>query len=148
MTNVVTFKPGFADVVTRFGDALRQRLSYQGHGVLNHIQACRTPRLGGRLLHCDNCEKRYVQYHSCRDRHCPICGYSASRAWAQARMQDVLPVTYHHLVFTLPHELNPWVGNYRKEVYRLLFKAVWATLATFAADPGCVRCHATSVARW
>jgi hypothetical protein len=50
-------------------------------------------------------------------------------------MQDVLPVTYHHLVFTLPHQLNPWVTQYRETIYRLLFDSVWSTLKTFAADP-------------
>jgi hypothetical protein len=50
-------------------------------------------------------------------------------------MKDVLPVTYHHLVFTLPHELNPWVTRYRSVIYRLLFQAVWATLKTFAENP-------------
>jgi hypothetical protein len=91
--------------------------------------------MGGRLLHCDTCQKDYIQYHSCRDRHCPICGYQASQQWIDARMTDVLPVTYHHLVFTLPHELNPWVTRYRDVIYRLLFKAVWSTLNTFGQDP-------------
>jgi hypothetical protein len=131
----ITFNPSFADVVNQFGDAVRAELSYQGHGVLNHIQSCRTPRLGGRALQCDGCASRYIQYHSCRDRHCPICGYQASQAWVEARMQDVLPVTYHHLVFTLPHQLNPWVGRYREPIYRLLFKAVWQTLNQFGQDP-------------
>lgn len=126
---------GFADVVNQFGDTIRPGLSYQGHRVLNHIQSCRTPRLGGRVLCCDTCGKQHVQYHSCRDRHCPICGYQPSQVWADARKQDVLPVTYHHLVFTLPHQLNPWVTHYREQIYRLLFKAVWQTLDQFGQDP-------------
>lgn len=135
MSETMMVHPGFADVVTRFDDSIRQRLSRQGHQVLNHIQACRTPLLGGRLLHCNSCQKHYVQYHSCRDRHCPVCGYQASQDWIDARMQDVLPVTHHHLVFTLPHQLNPWVTRYGKVIYRLLFQAVWSTLKTFAQDP-------------
>lgn len=127
--------PGFADVVNQFGDTVRDQLSYQGHRVLNHIQACRTPRLGGRLLSCEPCDRQSVQYHSCRDRHCPTCGYQASQAWVEARLQDVLPVTYHHLVFTLPHQLNPWITHYRATIYRLLFKAVWQTLDRFGQDP-------------
>lgn len=135
MSQPMMIQPGFADVIDRFDDAIRQRLSSQGHQVLNHIQACRTSLLGGRLLHCNACQKHYVQYHSCRDRHCPVCGYQASQDWVDARMQDVLPVTYHHLVFTLPHELNPWVTRYRAVIYRLLFQAAWATLKTFAENP-------------
>ena len=131
----MSFNPGFADVVDRFESTIRSKLSKQAHRVLNHIQACRTPQMGGRLLHCDTCQKDYVQYHSCRDRHCPTCGYQASQHWMDARMADVLPVTYHHLVFTLPHELNPWVTRYRDVIYRLLFKAVWSTLNSFGQDP-------------
>ena len=135
MSQSMMIQPGLADVVERFDDSIRQRLSSQGHQVLNHIQACRTSLLRGRLLHCNECQKHYVQYHSCRDRHCPVCGYQASQDWVDARMQDVLRVTYHHLVFTLPHELNPWVTRYRSVIYRLLFRAVWATLKTFAENP-------------
>ncbi len=135
MSPSIIIQPGFADVVGRFDGSLRQRLSRQGHQVLNQIQACRTSLLGGRLLQCGQCHKHHLQYHSCRNRHCPRCGYQTSQDWITARMQDVLPVTYHHLVFTLPHQLNPWVTQYREKIYRLLFDSVWSTLKTFAADP-------------
>ena len=135
MSQTTIIQPGFADVVERFDSSIRQRLSRQGHQVLNQIQACRTSLLGGRLLQCGQCHKHHLQYHSCRNRHCPRCGYQASQDWISARMQDVLPVTYHHLVFTLPHQLNPWVTQYRETIYRLLFNSVWSTLKTFAADP-------------
>ncbi len=135
MSQSMMMHPGFADVVDRFDESIRQRLSRQGHQVLNQIQACRTSVLGGRLLRCDQCHKHHLQYHSCRNRHCPQCGCQASQNWVDARMQDVLPVTYHHLVFTLPHQLNPWVTQYRETVFRLLFASVWSTLKTFAADP-------------
>jgi hypothetical protein len=46
----------------------------------------------------------------------------------------LLPVTYYHLVFTLPHTLNPWVQRLPKVIYAQLFASVWATLAAFAAD--------------
>jgi hypothetical protein len=135
MSPSIIIQPGFADVVERFDSSLRTRLSRQGHQVLNQIQACRTSLLGGRLLQCGQCHKHHLQYHSCRNRHCPRCGYQTSQDWITARMQDVLPVTYHHLVFTLPHLLNPWVTQYRETIYRLLFDSVWSTLKTFAADP-------------
>jgi hypothetical protein len=47
----------------------------------------------------------------------------------------VLPVNYHHLVFTLPHDLDGWVEVHPKEVYDLLFETVWATLSAFGANP-------------
>ena len=47
----------------------------------------------------------------------------------------MLPVTYHHLVFTLPHDLDGWVEVHPEEIYDLLFETVWATLSAFGADP-------------
>ena len=72
---------------------------------------------------------------SCRDRHCPRCQRLASRAWAERQLQAVLPVTYYHLVFTLPHVLNPWVELHPEVIYRLLFRSVWGTLKGFGEDP-------------
>ncbi len=46
----------------------------------------------------------------------------------------MLPVTYHHLVVTLPHDLNPWVHLHPEVIYALLFETVWATLSAFGAD--------------
>ena len=47
----------------------------------------------------------------------------------------VLPVTYHHLVFTLPDTLNGWVEVHPEVIYGLLFETVWATLSAFGEDP-------------
>ena len=47
----------------------------------------------------------------------------------------MLPVTYYHVVFTLPHRLNPRVACHPEVIYRLLFEAVWTTLKAFGADP-------------
>jgi len=135
MASSAVWKPGFADVIERFGDPLQQNLSKQGRKVFSQVQACRTSILGGQVLRCDKCHQHHLQYHSCRNRHCPRCGYQASQEWVNARAQDVLPVTYHHLVFTLPHELNPIVGQYKAQLYKLLFDAVWRTLKAFASDP-------------
>ncbi|MEJ1342576.1 MAG: transposase, partial [Candidatus Sedimenticola sp. (ex Thyasira tokunagai)] len=44
---------------------------------------------------------------------------------------NVLPVTYHHLVFTLPHLLNPWIAIQPRQLYGLLFESAWSTLNTF-----------------
>jgi len=112
-----------------------QRLSPRQWQVCSHIQACRTAALGGLQLHCDHCDYGLPQYHACRDRHCPRCQQRASRRWCEQQQAAVLPVSYYHLVFTLPHTLNPWVQLHPQVIYGLLFQSVWATLKTFAADP-------------
>ena len=58
-----------------------------------------------------------------------------TQEWSDKQQAQVLPVTYHHLIFTLPHLLNPWVALHEREIYALLFASVWATLSAFASDP-------------
>ena len=103
--------------------------------VCGHIEACRTEAMGGRRMRCDRCGYQAPHYHSCRDRHCPKCQSRACGAWCDKQLQAVLPVTYYHLVFTLPHALNAWVQLHPETLYRRLFQAVWDTLKTFGADP-------------
>ena len=100
-----------------------------------HIEQCRTAALGGLQQHCQHCGFEQPQYHSCRDRHCPQCQGQAQHAWCQQQMQAVLPVTYYHLVFTLPHSLNGWVELHPEVIYRGLFQSVWETLNRFGQDP-------------
>ena len=102
--------------------------------VCDHLLACHTPALGGIQYQCDHCDSEIPLYHSCRDRHCPQCQNRASRQWRDKQQKAVLPVTYYHLVFTLPHELNGWVQLHPEMIYALLFKAVWKTLKAFGAD--------------
>ena len=83
----------------------------------------------------EDCGHIKYQYHSCRDRHCPNCGAIKKQEWIEARMQELLPVKYYHVVFTLPHELNSVVMGHRKLLFKLLFDASAQTLLTFAKDP-------------
>src|SRR5487761_1994794 len=104
--------------------------------VLQRIRSCRTAALGYHVYGCtkDGCGHIQYQYHSCRDRHCPNCGAIKKQEWIEARMQELLPVKYYHVVFTLPHELNSLIMGHRKLLYKLLFDASAATLLTFAKD--------------
>lgn len=105
--------------------------------VLQRIRVCRTAALGYHVYQCtnDDCGRLKYQYHSCRDRHCPNCGAVKKQEWIEARMQELLPVKYYHVVFTLPHELNSVVMGHRKLLFKLLFDASAQTLLTFAKDP-------------
>ena len=109
-----------------------------GHvgNVLQRIKTCRTASLGYHVYVCKNqdCGHLKYQYHSCRDRHCPNCGAIKKQQWIDARMQELLPVKYYHVVFTIPHKLNSLVMGNRKALYKLLFDASAQTLLAFAAD--------------
>jgi len=113
----------------------QQPLSLQKTKVCAHIQACRTPIMGGLTLHCDHCDYATEQYHACRDRHCPQCQFRQREQWCEKQQENVLPVTYYHDVFTLPHTLNGWVELHPEVIYRLLFHSVWDTLNSFGLDP-------------
>lgn len=75
--------------------------------VFRAITACRTAALGGHAEVCLDCGQTRIAYNSCRNRHCPKCQASCRARWMEAREQELLPVPYFHLVFTLPHELGP-----------------------------------------
>ena len=111
------------------------KLDSQRLKVCRHLMDCHTPALGGIAYRCDRCDSEVPLYHSCRDRHCPQCQQRASRQWCEQQQQAILPVTYHHLVFTLPHELNGWVQLHPEVIYGVLFRSVWKTLKAFGADP-------------
>ncbi|TFH89691.1 IS91 family transposase [Vibrio ouci] len=100
--------------------------------VLHHLRDCRTERMGTYDWRCEKCGHDVTWYCSCRDRHCPKCQEQMRRQWLVKRSQDILPVVYHHLVFTLPHEFNALIKAYPREVYQSLFHSVWATLRAFA----------------
>lgn len=104
--------------------------------VLHRLMICRTASLGYHVYHCNDkdCGHIKYQYHSCRDRHCPQCGALKKQEWIEARMQELLPIKYYHVVFTLPHELNSIVMGHRSILYKLLFDASAATLLSFAKD--------------
>lgn len=103
--------------------------------IMRAISACRTPALGGHLDHCGDCGFERPAYNSCRNRHCPKCQALAKARWLQARTDELLPVGYFHVVFTLPHVLNPLILCNKAVALRLLFDAVARTLCTFARDP-------------
>ena len=124
---------------------LKKRDASQGEGwsnvhvqkVMQRIRICRTPALGYHLYQCqdDQCRHLKYQYHSCRDRHCPNCGAIKKQQWIEARTQELLPVNYYHVVFTLPHELNSLIMGHRRVLYKLLLDASAQTLLCFAKDP-------------
>jgi hypothetical protein len=103
--------------------------------VMSSIEACRTEALGGHVAACTKCNHHHIAYNSCKNRHCPKCQGPAARDWMAARAEDLLPVEYFHLVFTLPAEIARIAYWNKKAVYGLLFLASAKTVATIAADP-------------
>jgi len=127
-----------ADIFRTYGPAWRR--ANRGHvdlsqlKVMSSIEACRTEALGGHVAACTKCSHQHIAYNSCKNRHCPKCQGPAARDWMTARAEDLLPVEYFHLVFTLPAEVAQIAYWNKRAVYGLLFKASAETVATIAAD--------------
>lgn len=119
----------------RFIEKNRSWLSYQQLSVLRALKDCRTAALGGHVDSCSQCGHQAISYNSCRNRHCPKCQAQARQRWLAAREKEAFGVPYFHVVFTLPHELNPLCDRNAKLVYDLLFRVSAETMLEVAADP-------------
>jgi hypothetical protein len=128
-----------ADILRKHGPAWRRanvgHVSLSQLKVMSAIEACRTEALGGHIAACTKCSHHHIAYNSCKNRHCPKCQGPAARDWMAARSEDLLPVEYFHVVFTLPAEIARIAYWNKKAVYGLLFKASAQTVTTIAADP-------------
>ena len=128
-----------ADIVRQHGERFlethRPWVSGQHRRVLRAIVQCRTAALGGHRDRCEQCAHPVLSYNSCRDRHCPKCLTAARNAWVAAREQELLPVGYVHMVFTMPEPLARLALVNKRVVYDLLFHAAAETLLQVASNP-------------
>lgn len=128
---------GIAAVIDRFLPALlkQQKLSCHQLKVLGALANCRTTGLGGSAMACKSCGKIHYVLHSCRNRHCPRCQGIDRELWIESRKNDLLPVTYFHVVFTVPHDLLELFRFNPEVMYNLLFEQSWKILSLFSKDP-------------
>ena len=128
-----------ADIFRAYGPVWRRanagHVSLSELKVMSSIEACRTEALGGHVAACTKCDHQHIAYNSRKNRHCPKCQGPAARDWMAARADDLLPVEYFHVVFTLPAEIARIAYWNKKAVYGLLFRASAQTVMTIAADP-------------
>jgi hypothetical protein len=117
------------------GDYQNQyRLWPQHKKIVSDLLNCRTAHLGGHIDRCDSCGTVRIIYHSCRNRHCPKCQHMPRERWLEKRKDEILPLNYFHVVFTLPHELNTIILNNKKLMLNCLFAAASKTLLTFGKN--------------
>jgi hypothetical protein len=99
------------------------------------IMQCRTAALGGHVQACPDGHVARIWYNSCRHRACPQCAYLQTERWLALQQARLLACDHYHVIFTLPHDLNPlWLTNV-SVMTTLLFQAVHDTLRTLLADP-------------
>lgn len=120
---------GLADYEKRHGLSAAQGKAVRA--ILN----CRTAALGGHVRACTGCGLLSVSYNSCRHRCCPKCQGTAQAKWVERRMEELLDTQYFHLVFTVPHLLNPLFLSNDTALYNLLLRCAWQTLDELARQP-------------
>ncbi len=100
------------------------------HAILN----CKSGKLGCNVSRCSDCG--HIEFHnnSCRNRNCPNCQAVLKEVWVDRRRAEVIDSPYFHVVFTLPHELNPLIYCNQKLLYGLLHKCCAQTLLELSAD--------------
>lgn len=99
------------------------------------ILACNTAVLGGHVVTCENGHTVSVSYNSCRHRFCPRCSFHRVQGWLERQVKTLLGCAHHHVIFTVPHELNVlWLCNYRA-LGDLLFRSARAALFELMLDP-------------
>jgi len=128
-----------ADVIRAHGDAFTTKygstLTAAQRRALRALARCRTAALGGHVQRCADCGHERIAYNSCRNRHCPKCQALARARWLQREAELLLPVEYHHVVFTLPAEIAALALANPRVCYDALFQAAAATLRAVAANP-------------
>jgi len=104
------------------------------HRAAYWISRCRTAALGGHVRRCPAGHVERAFYNSCHQRGCPQCQGLATEQWLDRQRARLLACAHHHLIFTIPHELNAlWRWN-RVAMTQLLFDAVRAVLAELLGD--------------
>ena len=131
---------GFHELLVRHGPAYLKRFGLSMPGrqreVLERLLRCRTPALGGQLFACPDCGAHHYRYHSCNDRHCPLCGQTDADQWlARQELRLLLPTNYFLVTFTLPEPLRAWMRSHPKVGYNLLFQTSAQALQDLAANP-------------
>jgi hypothetical protein len=129
-----------ADIVrvqgSQFLERYQSSVSYQQLKAYRAVSRCRTAALGGHKDRCADCQyEAPISYNSCRSRCCPKCQAQARQRWLEAQQRDLLNTNYFHVVFTVPHDLNPLALTSPQPFFDLLFEASSQTLLEVAADP-------------
>lgn len=126
-------------MIRRFGAAFLEchgaHLTPCQRKVLAALAACRTAAMGSRIFRCEHCGQTVPLYNSCGDRHCPTCQAGQRAQWLDKQREQLLPVEYFQVVFTVPEQLHAMAAAHPETFYNLLFRAARQTLLEVAASP-------------
>lgn len=98
------------------------------------ILDCKSGKLGVNISRCPDCGHIEVHNNSCRNRNCPSCQAVRKEIWVDKRRAEVIDSPYFHMVFTLPHELNPLIYCNQQLLYGFFHRCCAETLLELSAD--------------
>lgn len=104
------------------------------HKAARAIMGCKSGKLGVNVSQCGSCGHMEFHNNSCRNRNCPLCQAVPKEVWVDKRSAEVIDSPYFHVVFTLPHELNPLLYANQKLLYSLFHRCCSETLLELSAD--------------
>lgn len=103
--------------------------------AVSDITLCRSRALGGHINSCNHCGFKQQAYNSCHNRHCPKCQFLKQEQWVDKLKGRLLPGRYFHIVFSIPHLLNPLFYINQEQCYKLLFSAASEALKNAGRNP-------------
>lgn len=114
--------------------AQAHRLPVYVHRAAYWLSHCRSAELGGHVRRCPEGHVEATWYNSCHQRYCPQCQALETERRLEAQRARLLSCAHHHLIFTIPHELNGlWCYN-REALGNVLFGAAREVLTELLAD--------------
>lgn len=133
LTMADVLRENWNDFSGLYGNLLSPAQSKAAHDIMD----CRTIEMGGHCEYrrCNHCGHETKGYNSCGNRACPRCGALAAATWLAKRRNELLPVQYFHLVFTIPKQIENLALINRRTIYDILFKTSAKTMRTIAKDP-------------
>lgn len=98
------------------------------------ILNCKSGKLGVNISQCPDCGHMEFHNNSCRNRNCPNCQAVQKEIWVDKRRAEVIDSPYFHVVFTLPHELNPLIYCNQQLLYGFFHRCCAETLLELSSD--------------
>jgi hypothetical protein len=129
----------FAEILREYWPAYVQRaigpIPTRHWRAVEAVLSCRTPRRGGHVQHCAQCQRDHYFYHSCNHKSCPQCGSRAQAEWAARQEARLLPVSYYLVTITMPDPVRQLFQSYPRELYPLFFAESAEALKELCANP-------------
>lgn len=120
-----------ADFFNKFWDIYsknpKKTITAEQYKAVNAIRTCRTEVLGTQSYVCQDCGEETLVYRSCKHRFCPTCSWKDTINWAKNIENKMLNLKHRHIIFSVPHALNPIIINNKKILLDLILRVTAET---------------------